>query len=114
MASYSPEQLEADAFNREFSMLNPQIPYNFKVEPVGRMNYLKELLRRQELKGGSQYVAPSLSDVPHTPGELPVDWTELNAIISGLHAEVAKMQTAIMTQLARLNAFVAAELTKLK
>ena len=40
--------------------------------------------------------------------------TKCDELIVGLHTEVAKVQAAVMTQLERLNAFVAAELAKLK
>ena len=115
----TPEQIEADSYNREFSKINPQIPFDAKKEPVGYMKYLKQLLSDQAARGGSAYKTPAMSSppvvAPQQPSSgLPVDWTELNAVIVGLHTEVAIVQAAVMTQLERLNAFVAAELAKLK
>ena len=115
----SPEQRAADRYNREFSRINPQVPFDAKKEPVGYMEYLKQLLSDQAARGGSAYKTPAMSSPPavapqQPSSDLPVDWTELNAVIVGLHTEVAKVQAAVMTQLERLNAFVAAELAKLK
>lgn len=118
----TPEQIAADSYNRAFSVANPQIPFDAKKEPVGYMNYLKGMLSDQAARGGNSYKDPAIPTptaalptiIPQFSGELPVDWAELNAAIASLHAEVAKIQVAITTQLTQLNAFVAAELSKIK
>ena len=57
----TPEQIEADSYNREFSKINPQIPFDTKKEPVGYMKYLKQLLSDQAARGGSAYKTPAMS-----------------------------------------------------
>lgn len=67
----------AKTYNAEFSRLNPGVPMNAKWDPIQQMNYLKQLLARQQARGGTGYLIPYVNQVtpqpatPITPAIIP-------------------------------------------
>ena len=57
----------AKAYNTEFSRLNPGVPVNTKWDAIQQMNYLKQLLARQQARGGTGYLFPNVDQLGNTP-----------------------------------------------
>ena len=109
----SPEQIEADRYNREFSRINPQVPFDTKKEPVGYRHYLKQILSDQAARGGSAYLTPFAGDstatdtAPVTPAAPPgfleePDWTAVNSALLEIQSGVSKLQSEINVLLTKL------------
>ena len=89
----------AVAYNAEFNRLNPGVPVNMKWDAVQQMNYLKQMLSRQQALGGSAYKVPHVN--PPTPAVTPATPnTTTNTPVS--LAEVLSSARYLVTQLEAL------------
>ena len=92
----------AVAYNAEFNRLNPGVPVNMKWDAIQQMNYLKQMLSRQQALGGSAYKVPFVNQVsPPTPAVTPAaPNTTTNTPVS--LAEVLSSARYLVTQLEAL------------
>lgn len=98
----TPEQIAADKYNRAFSAVNPQVPYNSKVEPVGQMNYLKQILYNQNLKGGSAYKDPGVIN-PSVPEVTPQPTAPVVPTTEGVLDQLREISSDLTRMAAKLN-----------